>query len=458
MAEQPGGSFGFAHPNFTGAAGAMTAEQFTNSFAAAMHNPDVFKQWINSGQDIRKLNPNGVYLKHLSLRTIDNIYGVVEGHPDYAWIHQNHPEWILHDTNGNTVPLWRSSEESLDFGNPAYLDYVFGQHFPQKYFDATDGDPTLLTWYSQDNGDFRRMYINCAANDAVCQKYNSDAGVQTAFKTLFDKFHQWYPAKKIMVSTGTLSYMTPAEQLPWVEDVLSHADGYFSECLTNDPCYWNNQSNSDKRNALEATMQLADWLAAHDKYFFPNIGMDNTTQATQAQTNYGFAFFNLLRNGDKQFFSKVTQDSSGLWQPKTYPEQTLPLGQPLEGRQQIAPNLYRRTFEHAIAYVNLSDSAVAIALPAGTNYENSIGQTVSSPLILSSFSGLTIYSSNALPTPNPTPSATPSPTPTVTATPRPTPTPMLTPTPTPPIPTPTPNPLSTPKPSHHQRGKGHKKP
>ena len=71
-ADQPGGKFGFPYPNFTGAAGAMTAQEFVLKFDAAMHNPDVFRDWIQAGTDIRKLNPSGVYLKHLNLRTIDS--------------------------------------------------------------------------------------------------------------------------------------------------------------------------------------------------------------------------------------------------------------------------------------------------------------------------------------------------------------------------------------------------
>jgi len=368
----------------------MTAQQFVQVFDAAMHNPDKFRRWINAGTDIRKLNPAGVDAKHVSLRTIDHSYASVGDHPDYNWIHTYHPEWILHDASGHTIPLFESTEESLDFGNPAYLDWVFGTWFPQRYFDSTDRDVNLQTWYVQDNGDIQAMNIKCATNDTVCQKYATAAGVQAAFKALFDKFHQWYPNKRIMLSTGTLSYMTPAEQLPSMEGVLAHADGYFSECLINDHCYWNSQPNSGKRNALKATLQLADWLASKNKTFFPNVGMGDGTQPTQAQTNYGWAFFNLLRRGDKQFFSKVTQDSTGLWQPRIYPEMQLPLGQPLEKRQQISPNVYRRTFAQAIAYVNLSDSAVSINLPTGI-WKNSLRQIVTSPLTLASFSGLTVY-------------------------------------------------------------------
>jgi hypothetical protein len=419
----------------------MTAQQFVASFGAAMHNPNVYQQWINAGTDIRKLNPNGAYLKHLSLRTIDKTYGYLEGHADYDWIHANHPEWILRDANGNTVPMYRSSEESLDFGNPAYLDWVFGTYFPNGYFDSTDRDPNLVTWYEQDNGDFLRMHINCAADDAVCQKYNTDSGVQTAWKTLLDKFHQYYPSKKVLVSSTTLSYMTPATQLAFMEDVLSHSDGYYSECLVNDLCYWNSQPNNDKRNALNATLQLADWCAAKGKYFFPVLGQSAVAQPTQAQFNYGYAFFNLLRQGDKQFFSFILINSSGQWQPRVIPEMTLPLGNALETRQQISPNVYRRSFTQGIAYVNLSDSQVSIPLPAGT-YKNSLGQAVNSPLILSSFSGLTVCGSNS-PSPSPSQTPTPTPTPSPTPTQTPTPTPTLSPTPSS-TPTPTPSPTSSP--------------
>ena len=60
-ADQPGGQFGFPYPNFTGAAGAMTAQQFVQKFDAAMQTQDVFRDWIQAGTDIRKLNPSGVY-------------------------------------------------------------------------------------------------------------------------------------------------------------------------------------------------------------------------------------------------------------------------------------------------------------------------------------------------------------------------------------------------------------
>ena len=403
MAGEPGGRFGFPHPNFTGATGAMTAQQFVPVFDAAMHNPNKFREWINYGTDIRKLNPGGIYLKHMNLRNIDSTQREpsVEGHPDYDWIHQNHPEWILHDANGNTVPLFISTEECLDFGNDAYLDWVLNTWMPNNYLDSTDSDATAIMWYLHDEGNFLRMNINCAPNDAVCNRYNTDAGVQSAFKHLFDRFKARWPNKRIFVSTGPKSYMTPSQQLPWMEDVLSHADGYFSESLTNDPSYWNSQSNADKRNALEATLQLADWLVANGKYFFPNVGMSNTSEPTQTQVNYNWAFFNLLRRGDKQFFSRITKDNSsacsgGCWQPRVYPEMNLALGLPLETRQQIMTNVYRRIFEQAIAYVNLSDSQVSINLPPGT-YKNSLGQVVSSPLTLSSFSGLTVYGSSPQP-------------------------------------------------------------
>ena len=52
-----------------------------------------------------------------------------------------------------------------------------------------------------------------------------------------------------------------------------------------------------------------------------------------------------MRRGNLQFYSQVMKDSSGYWQPRVYPEMNLPLGQPLEERQQISPNVYRRSFD-----------------------------------------------------------------------------------------------------------------
>ena len=273
-ADQPGGKFGFPFPAFTGAAGAMTAQEFGLKFDAAMHTPGKFRDWIQAGTDIRKLNPSGVYLKHINLRTIVSTRD--KAHPDYDWIHQNHPEWILRDASGKPVPMFLPNEESLDFGNDAYLDWVLNTWMPNNYLDSTDSDPNKITWYLHDNGNFLRQYINC--NHAVCQRYNTDAGVQSAFKHMLDRFKARWPNKKILINTGPKTYMTPSEQLPWMKDVLSHADGYFSETLTNDHAYWDSEPNSKKRNALEATLQLADWLAANGKYFFPNVGMGSQTR------------------------------------------------------------------------------------------------------------------------------------------------------------------------------------
>ena len=387
--------FGFSYPNFTGAVGAMTAQRFVTVFAAAMHNPNVYRRWINTGQDIRLLNPNGVYLKHLSIRTIDPVYETSEGHPSYNYVTQNHPEWIIRDANGHTVPLFRSSESCVDFGNPAYLDYVFGIWFPQTYMDSTDINVARFTGYLQDNGVFQRQNINCGVNNPECTRYTTDTGMQAAWKTLLDKFHQYFPNKIILVSTTENPELTPAQQLPWKEDVLSHSNGYFSEYLTNNHAYWGNQSNTNKRNALYFGLQMADWCASHGKYFYPNLGMGDGNEPTQSQINYGFAYFNLSRDGNRQFFTIVTKDNSnnctgGCWQPRTYPEQNLDQGQPIENRVEIQTNVWRRTFKNSIAYVNLSDNSVSIMLPTGT-WRNSFGQVISSPLTLTSFNGLTIY-------------------------------------------------------------------
>ena len=95
--------------------------------------------------------------------------------------------------------------------------------------------------------------------------------------------------------------------------------------------YWNSQPNSNKRNALEATLQLADWLAANGKYFFPNLGMGDGKQPTQAETNYGFAFFNLMRRGNLQFYSQVMKDSGGLLAAEGLPGNEFATGPAIRG-------------------------------------------------------------------------------------------------------------------------------
>jgi hypothetical protein len=395
---QPGGGFAASYPAFTGAPGAMTAQQYVTLFNAAYHNPNAFDYWIAAGTDIRKLNPKGVYLKHMNLRTIvSGPVGPAEGHPDYDYIKRYHPEWIIKDRSGKPITLFVNTYEALDFGNDAFLDWVLNIWMPEQYFDETDQDPNRVMWYLHDNGNFDRMYLDCAPADPVCNRYNTDEGVRTAWENMIRRFKARYPNKRLVISSGPVTYKTIAEQTAIFQRILSRADGYFGETLTNDFAYFNDQPSAGKRTALLATMQLASWLADTNKVFFPNVGMTGGPEPTQSQMDYAWAFFNLLRKGDWQFFSRVTKDTSGNWVPRKYAEMTLPLGQPAEPATEQQPNVWRRAFTNAIAYVNLSDTPVSISLPPGGPFKNSLGQTVSSPLTLTSFSGLTVYRSTAAP-------------------------------------------------------------
>ena len=279
----------------------------------------------------------------------------------------------------------------MDFGNDAYLDWVLNTWMPNHYFDSTDSDPNGVYWYLHDNGSFQGMSLNCAALDPICNKYKTDQGVQDAWIHMLKRFKAKYPNRNIVINTGPNTYQSVSTQMASFQNVLSHAAGYFSESLTSDHVYWSTQPNSGKRTALITTLQLASWLADNNKIFFPNLGMADGAEPTQTATDYAWAFFNLMRKGDWQLFSKVTKDSSGYWQPEKYPEMDLPLGQPLEVAVEFSPGVYRRTFEQAIAYVNISDDSIAITLPTDNSYRNSLGQTVNSPLTLRSFSGLTVY-------------------------------------------------------------------
>jgi hypothetical protein len=387
---QPGGNFGSPYPQFL--SGGMTAQQFVQTYSGAMHNPDVYLHWISVGQDIRKLNPSGVYLKHLNIRTIER--GMPD-HPDYNYIKANHPEWVLKDVNGRPISLFGYGE-IVDFGNDAYLDYVLNTWMPDQFFDSTDRDLSRVTWYMHDNGNFDRMFLNCAANDAVCTRYNTDEGVRTAWENFLRRFKARYPNKRMVISSGPVTFKPVADQLAVFKRIFALADGYFGETLTNDGAYWNDQPKDGKRTALMTTLQFASWLADNGKLFYPNLGMGDGVEPTPAQVAYGYAFFNLMRKGPWQIFSTVTKNAGGTVAPETYPEMFLSPGAATEAATQASPNVWRRTFTNAIAYVNLSDAAVSIPLPStGGPYKNSLGQAVTSPLTLQSFSGTTIYKAQA---------------------------------------------------------------
>jgi hypothetical protein len=178
------------------------------------------------------------------------------------------------------------------------------------------------------------------------------------------------------------------------QTVMSHADGYYGECLTNSHCWWS--GNASIRNGLKTTMQLAGWLAGNNKVFFPNVGVSDGQPATRAEIDSTWAFFNLIREGTLQFYSVVTSN----WNPTILPEMTKALGDPVEsaaeinastGAIQVGSNVYRRQYTASVSYYNMSDATVSINLPAGIVWQDSLGAAVASPRSLAPFTGLTVY-------------------------------------------------------------------
>jgi hypothetical protein len=401
----PGGRFMYSYPNFfTGAPGVGTPEGYVQRFAGAKLNPLAFT-WFSPGQDIRQLNPSGEYYKHVNLRTINSEQqgpngSLYEGRPDYQYIHTYHPEWLVKDASGNTISMGLATDEMLDFGNDAYLDWALNTWLPNQLFDAIDKEPGRTIFLQQDNGYFYRMYYTPAPNDPASARYVTDEGVQTAWIHYLSRLKTRWPNAKVIINSSALGYIPQDTQIATFQRILSVADGYYSEFLTDRHTYFSGTGSSGdyKRLFLKTTMALASWLADNNKVFMPHDGLGDQSAPSQDDTNYSWAFFNLMRQGDRQYYSKVTLDSSGMWVPANFPEMDLALGNALENAVEFQPNVFRRTFEQAIAYVNMSDGTVSINLPTGSAYKNSLGQPVASPLVLPSFSGLTVYR----PVPNPT--------------------------------------------------------
>jgi len=394
----PGGRFAFAYPFFSledGAKGVATPEGFAARFAGGKHNPGVIDGWASAGRDIRALNPRGMYFKHVNLRITDNSRAgpagsKVDGIPTYDWIRAHHPEWIIKDRRGKPVPMYLPTEEVLDFGNDAYLDWALDTWMPEQLFDAADRAAPVVH-LQHDNGDFQAHDIDCAPGDAICERYTTDEGMQSAWVHMLTRLKKRWPQVRVIVSSGPKPFVDVDVQLAAFKRVLAAADGYYSEGLTDrHHHYLKTATGAERRANLEMILRLAAWLSEQGKIFMPIEGQDSGVPPTQADTDYAFAFFNLLRtSSDRQFFAKVSIDRDGQWVPTEYPEMDAPLGTPTGAATQIRPHVYERTFTTAVAYVNLSDAGTTIDLPAGP-WRNSRGEPVSA-LTLRPFTGITLY-------------------------------------------------------------------
>src|SRR4029079_7082926 len=114
-----------------------------------------------------------------------------------------------------------------------------------------DADPYVVSWFLQDNGYILEPLTQgqCSSTDSMCNRYATAQGVRDAWIYLFDRLKARWPNKKIVLSTGPVTYKSTTEQMAAFQQVLSHTAGYFSESFTNDHAYWNTQPNSGKRTA-----------------------------------------------------------------------------------------------------------------------------------------------------------------------------------------------------------------
>lgn len=412
------GKFWFPYPVF-GTAGGMSTTTFSLYFDTAYTHPKGWDNWSKIGNDLREFS-NSPQLKHLNVRTIeyydknrpqDNI----GDHPEYHYVADRDArvasadKWRLYDQDGKTISLFGWGEV-VDFADPEYLDWTMKTWMVDEFFDPIEKG-NKEAFYVHDNGNFRaitststcmgsKSSIVDQATYNTCMRYDTDDEVRDSWKKMLLAFKSAHPNKKILISSGPVTYETPSDQMRVWKEVYQYADGYWSESFTNNQVYWETEKNGESiRNAMNAIMQLSDWLALNNKYMFVNVGMAGGLDpqnpkdvVTNTEIDYAWAFFNVLRKGDKQYFSYVTRDPvTGAWVPRIYPEMTKSLGNPLGDRREIRSDVYRREYENALAYVNLSDSSISIDLPQGFEYTNARNERITSPLVLNRFSGLTVY-------------------------------------------------------------------
>jgi hypothetical protein len=393
-----GGKFAFPYPNLTTGAGSpATVASYGTRFDGALQNPSVFATWLATGTDPRHVNPKGVYVKHVNFVTADTGQSNVmtEGRPSYNDLLTNHPTWILRDSSNALVTLYGPTDAVLDWGNDAYIDYLIATTIPQ-ILDSIDNDPnTPAVYFEQDNGSFyARNYVAPLAGSNYAYAYNTDAGVQAAWLHLLGRLTTAFPKLRILISSFSDFNKSVSSQMAVFQTIFSACHGYYSEALTDRHTWWGHVgsgiTDAQKRNYLNTTMQLAAWLAASDKYGYFMEGQNDSITMTQADTDYAMAMMNVIRQGNKQYVSKLTI-TGGNWVPSNFDYQDRALGNPIDlAPVAISPDVWRRRYTCAEAYVNWSSSTVVVTPTPGFTWKNTLGTTFST-ISLPSFSGLTVF-------------------------------------------------------------------
>lgn len=247
----------------------------------------------------------------------------------------NHPDWFLHDANGNPVPASSPQSYLMDIGNPAYQQACI-QHaatLAKKWgFDGVfwDGIDSVLNW---------ELPVGVAVPE-----YSSASTWQAAmFSFLTNASSQLHATGLQDIGNLCRLDLTPGLWAKWSAPL----DGSEEEG-------WTDAGGGLAQQDPVWAEKLANvaWSEANGKYV-----LLHSYSTTETGNTFGLASMLLVANGHASYSTSNANYTSA---EATYPEFTTAqqLGAPAGGARQLSNGVYERAFSNGIVLVNPSSHSV----------------------------------------------------------------------------------------------------
>lgn len=303
--------------------------------------------------ELKRRNPNikcFVYKDLSSTRSYDN--SSVELQPCGVRYADANDSWFLKDANGKRIEYsGYPGHWLMDIGNPAYQDEWIENvlaSIEDLGFDGVFMDNALWT---------RNAY------GATPAKYSSDAEFQAAYRSFLNVAHLDFGlAGKLMIANLSNARLVNGR---W-ETYMEYLDGAWDE-------WWLVISDTDLLSEYDAGWsRVVGEIEKNEANRKITLVQPHFSVSAREPFLYAWASY-LMVNGSRAAITEINRtDDYGL-PTSWHPEYDWDLGEPLEDRQQVSPNVWRRRFANGVVVVNCNRTSIEhIRVDLGGTYENGV--------------------------------------------------------------------------------------
>jgi Hypothetical glycosyl hydrolase family 15 len=322
----------------------------------------------------------------------DNAWFIVNNvHRDLAWYQLNHPDWIVYQCDRQN-PAYEFGQPlvPIDISNPGVIAFqasAYGQWGADHGEDGLAADNMSLQNVEANRcGIFKgQSWVQLYSGNQQDPKFAADV-VNWAHQ-LRARLHKLSPPQRLIVNLATIDFLHP--QQPYLQRFFHEVDGVLEEGGFFDTSLRPLGDNDwvQKIRLIRDIQRLGVPYYGINEYPLPPNAPTDCSAAGQVSPQFiGWSVASYLMSKEHSaamYMSRAQQYGCALW----YPEYQAKVGHPC-GEMFKAQNVYIRDHSKALSIVNTSATETfRVNLPAGRQYVDLQGNSVSSPVTISPQSG-----------------------------------------------------------------------